>query len=372
MFKKITLLSIFLTVNFLFSQTVTTVSDGNFYDGIGQDSLGNIYCSDFSGDSVFKYSIEGIVTTFASGFSSPNGIGVNEQDEIFICDASANTIFKYSLNGTLITNYTIGINNPTGIKNIPGTTDMLIVEYNNDTLKRLTLDGTISTLFSGFPLNGPSGIAFINGETFISNYDDRKIMRFKDRNMTLLNQLPATAPNNNVLGFLTASNDQLYATLPGAHQIYTINPISGNATLYAGSIQGSANGDISAATFNFPNGILADTANNRIYVSDAGTSNLRIIENVTLSTSEFETNTINLSIFADRKSDMIGIKANLNSSEKINIKIYEITGKQVFSKDYSVSNLAFFETINKNTFNSGTYIVLFTQDNVLSSKKITL
>ncbi|WP_299218231.1 T9SS type A sorting domain-containing protein [uncultured Aquimarina sp.] len=372
MFKKITLLSIFLTVNFSFSQTVTTVFDGIFYDGIGQDSQGNIYCSDFSGESVFKYNTEGVVSTFKSGFMSPNGIGVNEQDEIFICDARANTVFKYDLNGTLLTTYTININNPTGIKNIPGTTDMLLVEYNNNTLKRLASDGTVSTLFSGFPLNGPSGIAFINGETFISNYNDRKIMRFENGNMTLLSQLPATAPNNNVIGFLTASNDQLYATQAGAHQIYVIDPISGNAAVYAGSIQGSTDGDISTATFNFPNGILADTVNNRIYVSDAGTGNLRIIENTTLSTSEFEANNIDLNIFADRESDMIGIKANLTSSEKANIKIYEITGKEVFSKDYSVLNLEFFETINKNTFNSGIYIVLFTQDNIVSSKKIIL
>ena len=87
MFKKITLFALLSMADISFSQTVSTVTSGNFYDSIGQDSQGNIYCSDFFGDSVFKYGTNGAVTTFASGFTNPNGLAVNGQDEIFICDA---------------------------------------------------------------------------------------------------------------------------------------------------------------------------------------------------------------------------------------------------------------------------------------------
>ena len=372
MFKQITLLASLLMATFSFSQTVTTVTDGNFYDSIDQDSQGNIYCSDFPNGDVYKYDTSGNVTTFKSGLTNPNGISVNGQDEIFVCDAAANTVYRYDTSGTELSAYTTNINNPTGIRNIPGTTDMLIVEYNNNTLKQLALDGTVTTLFSGLPLNGPSGIAFVGGETYISNFNDRKIMRFESGSMTMITQLPADGPDNNFLGFLSASNDQLFATQWGAHKIYSIDPSTGNATVYAGSTNGNADGDISVATFSFPNGILADAANDRIYISEVGTSNLRIINNALLSTTDFNTIANNLKIIVDRTTDTLIIQANLFSNKKVSIKMFEITGKEVFNKDFSVSDMAFSENIESSTLNSGIYIVLFAQDGFIISKKVVL
>ena len=236
---------------FSFSQTVTTVTDGNFYDSIGQDSQGNIYCSDFFGDSVFKYDTNGNVTTFKNGLTNPNGVDVNEQDEILICENGMDRVNKYNLSGTLITTYATGIDKPTGIRAIPGSADALIVEYDNNTLKQLASDGTVTTLFSGSPLNGPSGIAVVNGDIFISNYNNRMIMKFENGAMTVVTQLPATAPNANFIGFLTSSNSKLYATQLGEHRIYEIDPVSGNSTVYAGSSLGNTDGDISVATFEF-------------------------------------------------------------------------------------------------------------------------
>lgn len=372
MFKKNTFLVSLLVATFSFSQTVSTIVDGNFYDSIDQDSQGNIYCSDFFNGTVYKYDTSGNVTTFKTGLINPNGISVNEQDEIFICDAGDNTVFRYDTTGAQLSAFTSNINNPTGIRNIPGTTDMLLVEYNNSTLKRLEINGTVTTLFTGFPLNGPSGIAIVNGETFISNYNDRKIMKFENGSMTLLSQLPASAPNNNALGFITASDSKIYATQIGAHQIYEVDPVSGNALVYAGSTVGNTDGDISVATFNFPNGILADTANDRIYVSDAGTSNLRIINNASLSTAEFVVQSVNLKVVVDRTNDSLNIQANLLSTNKVIIKIFDITGKEVFEKDFTVSDTTFSENIDSSDLSAGTYIVLLTQYGRIIIKKVIL
>ena len=373
MFKKITILVHLFFITFAFSQTVSTVTAGNFYDAIGKDSQGNIYCSNFIGDSVFKYDVNGNVTTFKSGFTNPNGIDVNEQDEIFICSKGSNTVYRYDINGTEIASYTMGINNPTGIKNIAGTTDMLLVEYENSTLKKLELDGTVTTLFSGFPLNGPSGIAFVNGTTYISNFNDRKIMRYENGTMTLVTQLPETGANNNFLGFLAASNNTLYATQLGEHQIYSIDPVTGNAIVYAGSTGGgNTDGDISIAQFNFPNGILADTVSDRIYISDAGSSNLRIINNASLSVSDVTINSSNLKLVVDKLTDSINIAINLISNDTVNLKIFEISGKEVFKKDYSISNLEFSKNINTANLQSGVYVILFIQNDRLISKKVIL
>lgn len=371
MFRKFTFILLFFTSMLSLSQNVSTITDGNFYDSIDRDSQGNIYCSDFFNGTVYKYDSSGNVTTFKTGLINPNGISVNEQDDIFICDAAANIIYRYDTNGTELNAYSNNINNPTGIRNIPGTTNMLVVEYNNNTLKQLAIDGTVTTLFSGSPLNGPSGIAFVNGDIFISNYLNRMIMKFENGMMTMVTQLPATGVNSNFIGFLSSSNSKLYATQLGEHQIYEIDPVSGTAMVYAGSSLGNADGDISVATFNFPNGIFADTANDRIYVSDAGTSNLRIINNALLSTTEVETNSNDLKIVTDKISDSITVKANLISNQKVTIKLFEITGKEMFSNDYSVSSLKFHETINKTNLSSGIYVLLFSQNSRTISKKIS-
>ena len=117
---------------------------------------------------------------------------------------------------------------------------------------------------------------------------------------------------------------------------------------------------------------MADTANDRIYVSDAGTSNLRIIENALLSLTDFNAITNNLKIVVNRNTDTLTIQANLSSNKKVNIKMFEITGKELFNKDYSVSDMAFSENIDRSSFESGIYIVLFAQDGVVISKKVVL
>ena len=130
--------------------------------------------------------------------------------------------------------------------------------------------------------------------------------------------------------------------------------------------------DISTATFNFPNGIHADSANDVLYVSDAGTSNLRIIQNAVLSTSNFEAEDLDVTILNDQASDSLQVKARLKSNDKVSIKIFEITGKQVFAQEYSNTDVNFSETINKQNLTSGIYIVLFNQQHTSISRKIVI
>ena len=235
-------LLIFLCGIVSYSQIVSTITDGEFYDSIDQDSQGNIYCSDFFNGNVYKYDASGEVSLFKTGLVNPNGISVNEKDEIFVCDAATNVIYRYDIDGVEKAAYTDNIDNPTGIKNIPGTTSMLFVEYDNNTLKQLELDGSVVTLFSGNPLNGPSGIAFIDGVIYLSNYNDRLIMKFENGSMNTITQLPGTATAYNFLGFLSASESKLYGTQLGEHRIYEIDPSSGTTTIYAGSTIGNDDG----------------------------------------------------------------------------------------------------------------------------------
>lgn len=374
MYKTITLILFVLCYSLLSAQTVSTENSGSFQDGLGIDSQGNIYCSDWSGNTVYKYDTNGNVTTFKNGFSNPNGIGVNSLDEIYICDHTANSISKYDTSGNLLNTYNTGLTTPAGIKNIPNTTDMLIVEYgtfsSSSKIKKLEADGTITTLFSGAPLNGPAGIAFINNVAYIGNYNDRKIHKYENGTLTFIAQLPNGAANSNVLGFLSAYGGQLIATQIGEHKIYSIDPTSSTVTLYAGSSLGNNDGDLSTATFNLPNGILGDDSNNRIYISDAGSKNLRIINNVSLSVEEFNNKVLDVKLFPNPASDSLNIKINKLNSKKVSISIINVLGKEVFKKDYNIKNLTLDTKINIENYATGTYTVRITSEKESISKQV--
>lgn len=353
MHKKITFF-IIVFIGFITSaQTVTTITDGGFMDGLAQDAAGNIYGSDWGGNTVYKYDTNGNVSVFKNGFTNPNGIAINSAGEIYICDHGAWTIYKYDANGNLLSTFGSSLfRTPAGIKRIPNTEDMLVVEYGtefnpstNSAIKKLAADGTVTTLSSGNVLNGPAGIAYIGDVAYIANYNNRKIFRFDGSILTEIAQLPAGAASNNVLGFMSAINGELIATQIGEHKIYKINPTSGAITLYAGSVLGNSDGDLNSATFNLPNGILGDDTNNRIYISDAGTKNLRIINNAVLSVDTNQLLKVEVTAYPNPNKDSLNIKLSGFETSQIQLSVLDVNGKELFKKECENSGGNFQEKI---------------------------
>ena len=344
------------------AQTVSTITEGNFTDGLQIDANGNVYGSQFSGDSVYKYDPNSeTVSVFASGFANPNGIGISPNQELYICEhavGGTGRIFKYDLDGNLLETWD-GLTSPTGIKNIPGTNDMLFVTYNNPgTINRLDEAGNISNLFTGAPLNGPAGIAFINDEVFIANFNDRKIYRYdlQTNELTFLAELPSVGPpNTDFLGFLDTKDNKLIATHIGAHQIFQIDPVSGELLSIAGSTAGTNDGPISDARFFQPNGIAGDNNSNRIYVSDAATANLRIIENISLSVSDFNPS-IDFEIYPNPVKDLLRIQTNGELASDGEFNIYHTNGSLVYGPQKTDSSL-FDGVVSTSTWANGTYFI---------------
>lgn len=364
-------LCIILITAFAKAQTVTTVTDGSFFDGLGITSNGDVYCSNFQGDQVFKYEFAtGDVTTFATGLVNPNGIGVSPDDHIYVCEAGGGTIREYDSNGDLISSIT-GLNNPTGVKYNPNNDQVLWVSYNQSSINTLDPEtNETEIVFQGAPLNGPSGIAFIDNEVFISNYNDRKIFRLEDDDtLTEIAQLPATASQNNVLGFITSKDGLLFGTQIGEHRIYRIDPENGEVNLLAGSNIGDNDGNLDNATFNFPNGILGDSANDRLYISDAGTSNLRIIENATLNVATIDSESIELRVFK-RTTDIIQIEATLPAIDTYTLQVYDTLGKKIEEKIENNPTNTINTTIETSSWSNGVYILQLTSGVYNISKKI--
>ncbi|MEO1436824.1 MAG: T9SS type A sorting domain-containing protein [Bacteroidota bacterium] len=350
----------FFAATLAYGQMVSTVTQGNFTDAINQDAQGNIYCSDFSGTTVWKYDINGNVSSFVTDLTSPNGIGINDQNEIFVCEHFANRITKFDSDGNQLDQFT-GFNRPAGIKHIPGTDAMLVVEYIGNRIFRLNADGTREQLHDGgpsSPMNGPAGIAFIGTEAYIANFNNRRVYRLEiDQTLTFIAQLPAGGVTNNFLGFLDAKDGLLIATQLGTHRLYTINPANGAVQVFAGSSAGNTDGLLENARFNGPNGIYADQVNNRIFISEFSSNNLRIIEGIVLSDGLQASNIAELSLFPNPLKDTLNIKAKLEQPGELLLRLYDQQGKLVKQAQSPSMGIEFQHSMQLDELPSGTYFL---------------
>ncbi len=369
--KKITLLFCVITNIYAYSQAVSTFSNGTPDDGIAIDSNGNIYCSNYAGDTVFKFTPSGDVTSFITGLNSPNGIAFNSNEELFVCDGQGSTIYKYDINGILITSYGV-TGHPSGITKSRTSESMIFTNYTTNKIMNLAPDGSITELASGSPLSGPVGLAYDDNDVlYIGNYNDRKIYKFENNNLQYIAQVPGSGPAP-FLGFIAYGQGKLFGTILGTHKIYTIDPnATDSVTLFAGDTQGSTDGDISSASFNQPNGIYFNTTDNSLYVTEFGSKNLRIISDVNLSINQETLSNSGLTLYPNPVESVLNLKIERSlTSSNYSITIYDFLGKIIYNENaITLTNSSV--NIDTSAWNSGIYLLKIESTNgLLQSKKI--
>ncbi len=150
--------------------------------GVAVDSASNIYVVDQANHAIRRISAGGVVTTLAgqpgeSGisdgtgsvakFRTPEGMAIDPSGNLYVTDRSNNTIRKVTPAGVVTTlagqAYNPGsadgtgsaarFNGPTGIAWTPAG-DLVVVDYANQTLRRVTTAGVVTTLAGGPGLSG--------------------------------------------------------------------------------------------------------------------------------------------------------------------------------------------------------------------------
>ena len=352
--KKLLLTTAFFSVLFLAkAQTVTTFTEGTPDDAIAVDASGNIYCSNYVGDTVFKFTPTGEMTPFITGLNTPNGLAFNDNQELFVCDGQGNTIYKYDLDGNEIASYSAP-GHPSGIVKSFDDDSMIFTLYQTNEIKRLAADGTITDVSLAAELNGPVGIVYDdNGNLFIGNYNNRAIYKVEENgDLTYIAQLPTEGGTYPNLGFITYGDGKLWGTVMGNHEIFTINPEGvDDYTLFAGSDQGGEDGDISNATFNIPNGIYYDANSDNLLVTDFGSKNLRIISGIVLSTSELKKNDI--AILPNPAKDYFRIVTNSEEFLSVKLSVFNALGVLVYQND----NVSAHQQIDVSSWAKGHYFV---------------
>ena len=190
----------------------------------------------------------------AAKFSNPVGLAVDGAGNIYVGDLGNNRIRKITPDGNVTTlagstqGYADGqvsvakFSGPNGVA-VDGAGTIYVVDQSNHKIRKITPGGNVTTL-----AGSTSGLA--NGQGTAAKF-----------------LYPA--------GVAVDGAGNSYIAETSNHVIRKITP-TGNVTTLAGSTQGYADGQGSAAKFNSPAGVAADAAGN-IYVADQTNNKIRKI-----------------------------------------------------------------------------------------------
>ena len=348
----------------LIAQTVTTFTEGTPDDAIALDSNGNIYASNFTGDTVFKFDSVGNATSFITGLNTPNGLAFDSNDNLYVCDYVGQTIFMYDNSGAPLNSFSVS-GNPSGLIKSFDSDDVIYTNYPQNTINRLAVDGTISVISSAPELNGPVGLAYDeNGVLYVGNYEDREIYRvLANGDLEYIAQLPTDGGQFPNLGFIAYSQGKIWGTIMGSDKIYYVNPIGvDDYTLFAGSTQGGMDGDISEATFNTPNGILFNDTGDTMYVTDFGTKNLRVISDIVLATNDIVLKKNSVQLWPNPSDGILNLTLDIQGASTYSLNIYNLLGQMLFSTDEEAEGSIISKKLTVDFLNSGVYFIKVSVD----------
>jgi uncharacterized repeat protein (TIGR01451 family) len=293
------------------------------------DSAGNVYVADTSNFAVRKITPTGIVTTLAglagtggvangtgsdARFGSLNGIAVDKAGNVYVTDGPNCTVRKITRTGVVTTlagtpgavGSTDGTGSAARFRTPFGITvdtagNLYVTDRDNQTIRKITPAGVVTTIAGSAGVIGsadgsssvarfyyPAGIAVDSaGNLYVAdtfNYTIRKV--------TPGGSVSTFAGTAGVSGSAngTGSSAQFiypYGVAVGGGNVYvadtwncTIRKITsaGAVTTVAGTprVPGAANGTGSAAQFNYPYGLSANSTGT-IYVADSNNKEIRKI-----------------------------------------------------------------------------------------------
>ncbi len=241
--------------------------------GLAVDGNGNIYVGDYNNNLIRKITIAGVVTTVAgtaggfgtvngpitkATFTLPEGVAVDKTGNIYVADSFDNLIRMITPGGVVSTlagtANVIGSTNGAGINatfNLPtgvavdNAGNVYVADQSNNLIRKISPGGVVSTL-AGTGISGSTNGTAVNA-TF---------------------NLPA--------GVAVDNSGNVYVADAGNNLIRVITPAGIVTTLVGSGVQGAADGQGTAATFNNPYSIAID-ASGTLYVADEKNNMVRKI-----------------------------------------------------------------------------------------------
>ena len=160
-----------------------------FYGASGNtlDKNGDIYQASFYGNSISRISRAGeIVTVAADELNGPVGMVFNQANELLVCNCNDQTIKKIDLEGN-VSDFAKSpdFNCPNGIAK-DADDNIYVVSFSGSKIVKITPEGTAS-VFADSQGNGLGHIAMVNGVFYATSFNDNKVFRItSDGTLTLL------------------------------------------------------------------------------------------------------------------------------------------------------------------------------------------
>lgn len=215
--------------------------------------------------NIYRILPDGSVSLFLGGVGSASGIAFDAQDNMYVSNfiSSAGIVSKITPSGQ-ITSFSGGNVFPTGIA-VDDSGNVLVANCGVSRIVKFDSNGIDTQYFTSNLFRCALGLAFDDaGNLYVTNRDDGNVMKIlPDGTVGLF----ATIPGNGN-GHITFSNGHLFVAARSIHQIYKIN-LSGAVELVAGTgVRGLDDGPALQATFSLPNGIVARSSGDTLYVND--------------------------------------------------------------------------------------------------------
>ena len=158
------------------------------------------------------------------------------------------------------------------------------------------------------------------------------------------------------------------------HKIFSINPNGvDDYSVFAGSIMGNTDGDISTATFNMPNGIKFNSDEDVMYITDFGSKNLRIITGISLlSIDKFNAHNLTIKVYTNPNKDELHIKTEISNGRNFIVKINDLNGKELLKSEGFLDEIDNTIVLDIGDLSSGSYLVSFISESQSIIKKIIL
>jgi hypothetical protein len=291
-------------------------------NGIATDSAGNVYVADVANENIRKITPDGMVTTLAglagisgiadgigaaASFVSPSGIATDNAGNVYVADARTDIISKITPAGVVTTlagqvnvvgstdgtGTTASFNQPYGIA-VDSENNIYVADTYNHTIRKITPDGMVTTLAGLAGISGsadgigaaasfvsPSGIATDNaGNVYVTDVANENIRKIALAGVvTTLAGTAGVTGNTDGAGGAASFSSPRGVAADNAGNVYVADfgnsavrkiTARGVVTTFAGGsapVTGSADGTVTAASFNGPRGVAADSAGN-VYVAD--------------------------------------------------------------------------------------------------------
>lgn len=217
------------------------------------DDAGNVYVADAGNNRIRKISTAGVVTTFATGLSSPTGLAIDKAGNLYVSAEGTNSVYKVSASGGVGLLAGGGGSGPNGSGADEGVGaaasfdtpcglavdaqgNVYVADKKNHKIRKITPSGEVSS-FAGSGLNGSNnGVG--NAASF---YRPTGVAIDTAGNLFVADQ------SNNLIRKINKSG--------------TVTTIAGDGTM------GANDGSALAASFYQPYGISVDVTGN-VYVGD--------------------------------------------------------------------------------------------------------